>query len=518
MLRIRTALPVQRVLIRLLALCMLLLGLTAVPDSGTAHAAPTFKVLAFYDGTYDAAHISFVHEANQWFPQHAAENGFTYTSTNDWSQLNTANLAKYQVVLFLDNHPQTAAQQNAFKTYMDNGGGWMGFHVSAYNDSTSNSWSWYHNTFLGTGTFKSNTWGPTAETLKVEDRAHPSMAGLPATIASSVSEWYSWNNDLRQNPNIDILASLDPSTFPVGTDPAQTWYSGYYPIIWTNRQYKMLYANFGHNAMNYDTNTALSSTFASAQQNQFLLNGIKWLGGGGASNPGAGFTLGVTPASGTVAPGASATSTVTTAVTSGGTAQSVALTASGAPSGATVSFSPASVTSGGSSTLTVATTSAVAPGTYPISVTGTGSSGTQTATYSLTVTGTGGGSGAITGYGGKCVDVAGASATNGAAVQLYDCNGTAAQSWAVGSDGSVKALGKCMDVTAAGTANGTKVQLYDCNGTTAQKWTPGTNNTLVNAGSGRCLDASGPSSANGTRLQIWTCNSAAANQQWHLPS
>src|SRR3569833_199067 len=82
------------------------------------------------------------------------------------------------------------------------------------------------------------------------------------------------------------------------------------------------------------------------------------------------------------------------------------------------------------------------------------------------ITGGGGGGGGtggqITGYGGKCVDVNAASSANGTAVQLYDCNGSAAQQWTVGSDGSIKALGKCMDLTAAGTANGTQVQLYAC--------------------------------------------------------
>ncbi|MET7397657.1 ricin-type beta-trefoil lectin domain protein [Dactylosporangium sp. NPDC005572] len=126
-----------------------------------------------------------------------------------------------------------------------------------------------------------------------------------------------------------------------------------------------------------------------------------------------------------------------------------------------------------------------------------------------------GGAGQIVGYGGKCVDVAGASSANGAAVQLYDCNGTTAQQWTRGTDGTLRALGKCMDVAAAGTANGTKVQLYDCNGTNAQKWTR-TGQTLVNVGSGKCLDATGPSSANGTRLQIWSC-SGGANQNWTLP-
>jgi hypothetical protein len=124
--------------------------------------------------------------------------------------------------------------------------------------------------------------------------------------------------------------------------------------------------------------------------------------------------------------------------------------------------------------------------------------------------------GPIKGYGGKCVDVAGANPANGTPVQLYDCNGTNAQNWTVGnSDSSIQALGKCMDVTAASTANGAKVQLYDCNGTNAQKWTA-SNGQLINTGSGKCLDATNWSSANGNQLQIWSCT-GAANQQWTLP-
>ncbi|WP_410572847.1 ricin-type beta-trefoil lectin domain protein [Amycolatopsis sp. cmx-4-61] len=119
--------------------------------------------------------------------------------------------------------------------------------------------------------------------------------------------------------------------------------------------------------------------------------------------------------------------------------------------------------------------------------------------------------GTITGYGGKCVDVAGASSANGTTVDLYTCNGTNAQQW-TSSAGTLRALGKCLDVASAGTANGTRVQLYDCNGTGAQQWTH-SGNQLVNPASGKCLDATGPSSADGTPLQIWTCT-GAANQSW----
>jgi chitinase len=130
--------------------------------------------------------------------------------------------------------------------------------------------------------------------------------------------------------------------------------------------------------------------------------------------------------------------------------------------------------------------------------------------------GTGGGgttaAGRITGYGGKCVDVAAASSANGAKVQLYTCNGTNAQTWTTSSS-TLQAMGKCLDVSAAGTANGTKVQLYTCNGTGAQAWQHTASGQLVNPAAGRCLDATGPSSADGTQLQIWDCT-GGSNQKW----
>ncbi|MEV6370992.1 glycoside hydrolase family 18 [Micromonospora sp. WP24] len=124
--------------------------------------------------------------------------------------------------------------------------------------------------------------------------------------------------------------------------------------------------------------------------------------------------------------------------------------------------------------------------------------------------------GQITGIGGKCVDVAAANPANGTAVQLYGCNGSNAQRWTVGSDGTLRALGKCADVTSAGTTNGTKIQLWDCNGSGAQVWQAQSNGTLRNPQSNKCLDATDNSSADGTRLQIWDCF-AGANQRWVLP-
>jgi mannan endo-1,4-beta-mannosidase len=124
--------------------------------------------------------------------------------------------------------------------------------------------------------------------------------------------------------------------------------------------------------------------------------------------------------------------------------------------------------------------------------------------------------GPITGVGGKCVDVAASGTANGTAVQLYDCNGTTAQNWTVGTDGTIRALGKCLDVTGQGTANGTPIQLWDCNGSGAQNWTV-QSGQLRNPRSTRCLDAPSGATANGTRLQIWDCG-ANTWQQWSVPA
>ncbi|MFB9688139.1 ricin-type beta-trefoil lectin domain protein [Amycolatopsis plumensis] len=147
--------------------------------------------------------------------------------------------------------------------------------------------------------------------------------------------------------------------------------------------------------------------------------------------------------------------------------------------------------------------------------------GRTSATFTWNGTqGTGGGTGKtgpITGLGGKCIDVAGANSANGTAVQLYDCNGSGAQQWTVGTDGTIRALGKCLDVTGQSTADGAQLQLWDCGGTANQKWAATAAKDIVGAGSNKCVDATGNSSANGTRLQIWTCT-GAANQKWNVPA
>jgi type 1 glutamine amidotransferase len=157
--------------------------------------------------------------------------------------------------------------------------------------------------------------------------------------------------------------------------------------------------------------------------------------------------------------------------------------------------------------------------TVYLTFTGSGSGLFDVDSFTFTTGGTGGGGGGtgpIVGLAGKCLDVNAAGTADGTKIQIYGCNGTAAQQWTVGSDGTVRALGKCLDVAAAGTADGTKVQLWTCNGTGAQDWEPGPNGSLVNPASGKCLDVSENRAVDGQAVHLWTCY-GGANQRWTLP-
>lgn len=244
-----------------------------------------FNIVAFYTAQNDLAHISFVNEANKWFKKQAVGKGFNYVATKDWSNMNDEFLQQFQVVVFLDTRPEEENQRKAFEKYMKNGGGWIGFHFSAFaldHSTYPNNWDWYQNEFLGCGSYKSNTWRPTSAILKIEKKDHPITFQMAEKLQSSPNEWYRWERDLRKNKNIEILLSIDPESFPLGTGPKpnEIWYEGYYPVVWTNKKYKMVYLNMGHNDMDYEngTNKELSFTFDNEDQNILILNILNWMG------------------------------------------------------------------------------------------------------------------------------------------------------------------------------------------------------------------------------------------------
>src|SRR3954471_22470787 len=69
-------------------------------------------------------------------------NGFAVTATEDSAQFTEANLAQFDVVVFLSTTSDVLndTQQTAFEHYIEAGGGYVGIHAAA---DTEYTWPWY---------------------------------------------------------------------------------------------------------------------------------------------------------------------------------------------------------------------------------------------------------------------------------------------------------------------------------------------------------------------------------------
>jgi uncharacterized repeat protein (TIGR02543 family) len=129
--------------------------------------------------------------------------------------------------------------------------------------------------------------------------------------------------------------------------------------------------------------------------------------------------------------------------------------------------------------------------------------------------------------GSPVLDVAGASKSAGANVQIWTSNGTKAQHFALAYDAATgyysitnAGSGLVLDVAGAGSAPGTNVWQYTSNGSLAQRWSlvkVAGGYEIYSACNGLVLDVAGASSKAGTNVQVYEPNHTAA-QVWTLES
>ena len=226
---------------------------------------PKFKVLALYSTNVEADHVDFAYDAIKFYSKMAAEKGFAFDTTSNWERLNDVNLKDYKVVIWLNEFPHNEVERRSFERYMTNGGAWLGFHVSGYNDKDTH-WPWFVD-FMGGAVFYNNNWPPLPARMIVDDNKHPVIRHLPLKYTAPINEWYGWSPNPRDNKNVKVLVTLDPANYPLGKKDIIR--NGDIPVVWTNTKYKMLYMNMGHGDQN----------FTSPLQNKMFEDAILWLGG-----------------------------------------------------------------------------------------------------------------------------------------------------------------------------------------------------------------------------------------------
>lgn len=224
--------------------------------------APRFRVLFVWDPHAEEAHVQFDKQALNFFHKLSYGAGYTYEKTTDFGAY-VDKLDQFDIIVMLNASPSGDVQRKAFEKYMENGGGWMGFHASAYNDKNTH-WEWF-NRFLGCGQFYCNNWPPQPALLKCDTNKHPITVSLPKEFVAPASEFYQWGPSPRKNKNVEVLLSISPKMYPFGIKDIVKW--GDFPVVWTNKKYNMVYLNMGHG----------DEAFIDATQNLLFVNAFRWL-------------------------------------------------------------------------------------------------------------------------------------------------------------------------------------------------------------------------------------------------
>jgi type 1 glutamine amidotransferase len=183
------------------------------------------------------------------------EHGFAVTATEDSTVFRPDRLAAHDVVVFLSTSGDVLgpAGQDAFRSFVEDGGGYVGIHAAA---DTEYDWDWYGQ--LVGAYFKGHPEIQEAA-VRVEDGNHPSTRMLPAEWTRR-DEWYNYGANPRDA--VRVLLTLDESTYEGGTMGDD------HPIAWcrTMGDGRAWYTGLGH-------------TDASFQEDLFrqhLLGGLRW--------------------------------------------------------------------------------------------------------------------------------------------------------------------------------------------------------------------------------------------------
>ena len=190
----------------------------------------------------------------------ATDNGYSVTATEDASVFTTANLANYTTVVFMNTTGDifTDAQQTAFKTYIENGGGFVGTHSAA---DTEHDWAWFTDTLLAGGEFIHHGDGIPRATVRIEKQNNALVNHIGADWLLS-DEWYFWDKNPRGVGNVEVLGTLDRSSY-TSNYPVED-----HPIIYTNtiNKGRTFYTAIGH----------VDANFSDPKMVEMIRKAIEW--------------------------------------------------------------------------------------------------------------------------------------------------------------------------------------------------------------------------------------------------
>jgi type 1 glutamine amidotransferase len=238
----------------------------AIADRGHGHGQgghheKRFSALIF-SKTAAFRHTQCIPQGTVAIAQMADKRGFEVDATEDASLFTDANLAKYDVVIFLctTGDVLNADQQAAFERYIQAGGGYAGIHSAS---DTEYDWPWYGGLVGAYFRDHPGVAGVNAQfqvaSMDVEDRRSAATKRLPRRWTRE-EEWYNFRSNPRDT--VHVLLSVDESTYdprgysvPGGSPPM-----GDHPISWCQPYDggRAFYTALGHKGEYWDEPLLLS--------------------------------------------------------------------------------------------------------------------------------------------------------------------------------------------------------------------------------------------------------------------
>jgi len=211
------------------------------------------------DPSVAAAHTLFVDMARR--------NGWALVISDKGGAITTANLRHFDAVIWnnVSGDVLTLSQRDAFKAYMERGGGFVGVHGTGGDPVYF--WDWYTDTLLG-ARFIGHPMSPQFQDARIAIETSPS--GIGENLApgwTMKDEWYSFQASARLN-GASVIATLDEGSYAPGA-----LHMGDHPIAWTRcvGNGRSFYSAIGH----------MPATYAEPHYVRLLEQAIGWAAGNG---------------------------------------------------------------------------------------------------------------------------------------------------------------------------------------------------------------------------------------------
>ena len=224
--------------------------------------AEQFNVLVFSKTA--GWHHTSVNEGITALKAMAENHHFTMEWQEDANLINSKNLARFDVILFLQTTGDILndEQQKALEGFIQSGKGFVGVHSAS---DTEYDWPWYGK--LVGRQFHIHPQIQTAR-LTVLDKKFPGLEYFPESSLWT-EEWYEFGKEL--SPNLHYLLSVDETTY----DPKADWgrvkgegMGKFHPVAWY-QDYdggRSFYTALGHMGVSYQNKAFV----------EHLYGGIYW--------------------------------------------------------------------------------------------------------------------------------------------------------------------------------------------------------------------------------------------------